>query len=168
MINTKGEIKLKFVLREATLDDYEKIKPIHKEVHDLHVLARPDRYKPTEHTLDMGYYKGLIMNDDAGVFVIDLYDEIIAFTFLRKNETPDRETIVKKEYVFIEDFGVTEKYKEKGLGKQLFTKAVEFTKDTGAKSLELGVWEFNDTAIQFYEAMGMKTQARKMEIRVHG
>ncbi|MGM0828252.1 MAG: hypothetical protein ACQEWF_08165 [Bacillota bacterium] len=91
---------MKFVLREAALDDYEKIKPIHKEVHDLHVSGRPDRYNATEHTLDMDYYKGLIMNDDARVFVIDHKDEIIAFTFLRKNETPDRETVVKKDYVF--------------------------------------------------------------------
>jgi diamine N-acetyltransferase len=159
---------LKFVLREATLDDYEKIKPIHKEVHDLHVLGRPDRYNATEHTLDMDYYKGLIMNDDARVVVIDHKDEIIAFTFLRKNETPDRETVVEKDYVFIEDFGVNEKYREKGLGKRMFTKAVEFTKEVGAESLELGVWEFNNTAIQFYEAMGMRTQVRKMEIKVRG
>jgi diamine N-acetyltransferase len=50
----------------------------------------------------------------------------------------------------------------------MFTKAVEFTREIGAESLELGVWEFNNTAIQFYEAMVMKTQARKIEIKVHG
>ncbi|MGG1684271.1 N-acetyltransferase family protein [Pseudalkalibacillus sp. NRS-1564] len=150
-------------VREANLDDFEKIKPIHKEVHDLHTKGRPDKYKPTKSTLDKDYYKGLVESKESRVYVIEHTGEVIAFTFLSKQETPDRETIVKNEYVFMEDFGVSNYFRENGLGKMLFNKAIEFTKEIGATSLELGVWEFNETAIKFYESMGMKTQARKME-----
>jgi diamine N-acetyltransferase len=62
---------------------------------------------------------------------------------------------------------VKETFRGNGLGRLMFEKAIEFTKKAGAVSLELGVWEFNETAIKFYEAMGMKTQARKMEIRLN-
>lgn len=90
--------------------------------------------------------------------------KIIAFTFLRVVQTPDRETSVKNKYVFMEDLGVLVNYQGQGLGKMLFNQALMYTKAAGAKSLELGVWEFNEQAINFYEAMGMRTQARKMEI----
>lgn len=158
---------MEFKIRTATFDDYEKIKPIHKEVHDLHVEGRPDKYNPTNNTLDKEYYKGLVNNEEGRVYIIEFNNEIIAFTILRKNNTPNRETVVKQSYIFMEDFGVNKNFRKKGLGRLLFDKAIEFTREVGATSLELGVWEFNDTAIKFYEAMGMKTQARKMEIKLN-
>lgn len=157
---------MKYTIRTATLDDFEKVKPIHKEIHDLHVEGRPDKYSSTNNTLDKEYYKGLVTNEEGRVYIIEFENEIIAFTFLRKNSTPDREAVVKQSYVFMEDFGVNQNFREKGLGRSLFDKAIEFTKEMDASSLELGVWEFNDSAIKFYEAMGMKTQARKMEIKL--
>lgn len=48
----------------------------------------------------------------------------------------------------------------------MFQKAIEFGKEKGATSLELGVWEFNEEAINFYKFMGMKDQARKMEVKI--
>ncbi|MBO8176682.1 MAG: GNAT family N-acetyltransferase [Bacillus sp. (in: Bacteria)] len=66
----------------------------------------------------------------------------------------------------MEDLGVTKSYQGQGLGKLLFQQAVQFAKEVGAESLELGVWEFNQHAIKFYEAMGMTTQARKMEYKL--
>ncbi|MFC7783317.1 GNAT family N-acetyltransferase [Rossellomorea sp. GCM10028870] len=157
---------MEYKIREATLDDYVNVKPIHKEVHNLHVKGRPDKYNPTNNTLDKEYYEELVNSEEGKVYIIEEDNEIIAFTFLRRNDTPNRDTVVQQSYVFMEDFGVNQNFREKGLGRLLFDKAIEFTKEVGAESLELGVWEFNDTAITFYEAMGMKTQARKMEIKI--
>ncbi|WP_456274698.1 N-acetyltransferase family protein [Bacillus sp. AK031] len=159
---------MEYKIRTATLDDYDKVKPIHKEVHHLHVKGRPDKYNPANNTLDKEYFDGLVNSEEARVYIIDAANEIIAFTFLRKNDTPNRDTVVKQSYVFMEDLGVNHNFREKGLGRLLFDKEIDFTKEVGAASLELGVWEFNETAIKFYEAMGMKTQARKMEICVGG
>ncbi|MEB6550944.1 GNAT family N-acetyltransferase [Heyndrickxia sporothermodurans] len=157
---------MKYQIREANLSDYQKIQPIHKEVHDLHVNGRPDKYKPSNNTLDFDYFKSLVYDNNSIVYIIESDGKIIAFTFLRKYEAAERDTIVKNTYVFMEDFGVAGSFRGEGFGKLLFNKAIEFAKKIGAVSLELGVWEFNRQAIKFYEAMGMKTQARKMEIEI--
>ncbi|MFC4560160.1 GNAT family N-acetyltransferase [Virgibacillus kekensis] len=157
---------MKFKVKEATLDDYERIKPIHKMVHELHVNGRPDRYKLVENTLDKDYFRGLIEGEDGSVFIVEQEKEIIAFAFVRETETPKRATLIPKKNVFIEDFGVDEKYRGKGLGRMLFNKAHDLAKDINADSLELGVWEFNEEAREFYETMGMTTQARKMELKI--
>ncbi|MEL3971890.1 GNAT family N-acetyltransferase [Rossellomorea oryzaecorticis] len=158
---------MEYRLRPAVLSDYEGLKPIHKEVHDLHVEGRPDKYNPADNTLDWEYFKSLVSNEEGIIYMIEYNGEIIVFAILRKNKSTERETVVKQSYVFMEDLGVKETFRGNGLGRLLFEKAIEFTKEVGAVSLELGVWEFNETAIKFYETMGMKTQARKMEIRLN-
>ena len=152
--------------REAVIEDYERLKPIHKEVHDLHVLGRPDKYNPADETLDRDYFIELIESPDGKVFLIEDGNAIAAFMILKKVWPPKWETKVQSPVVFMEDLGVTPSYQRKGLARKLFEKAVEFTKTCHAESLELGVWEFNWSAIKFYEEMGMTTQARKMEFKV--
>jgi diamine N-acetyltransferase len=66
----------------------------------------------------------------------------------------------------MDDFGVDRTYRGKGMGKIFFEKIVEFAKQIEADSLELGVWEFNEDAIKFYESMNLKTKMRRMEIEL--
>lgn len=156
-----------FCTREGNRKDYGRLKPIHKEVHDFHVKGRPDKYRPSEETLDEGYFNSLIDEPDGRIYIIENdRRDIIGFTFLRLKSSPDRRTYVKETQLFIEDIGVAEAYKGKGLGKMLFEKAVEIAKELKAESLELGVWEFNQNAIQFYESLGMNTQVRRMEMKI--
>ncbi|WP_064093507.1 GNAT family N-acetyltransferase [Rossellomorea aquimaris] len=150
----------------ARLEDYDKLKPLHKEVHDLHVKGRPDKYKTTDDTLDYEYFKETVENDNGRVFIIEENQKVVAFTIIRKSQSPRLNTVIQSESVFIEDFGVDEAFRGMGLGKLLFEEVVAFTKELGIMTLELGVWEFNQNAIGFYESMGMQAQSRKMEIRL--
>jgi diamine N-acetyltransferase len=165
-INREGGLLMGFKIREAVQGDYEKLKPLHKEVHDLHVSGRPDKYSPTEDTLDKSYFNELLTLPDARIYIIEDDDKIAAFTILKKIWPPKRNTKVQVPVVLMEDLGVAASYRRKGLARKLFDQAVEFTKECNAVSLELGVWEFNRSAIEFYESMGMIAQARKMEMKV--
>ncbi|RHW38128.1 GNAT family N-acetyltransferase [Neobacillus notoginsengisoli] len=153
-------------IKIARLEDYEALMPIHKEVHDYHLDARPDIYKLADTTFDWNYFKSLVENKDARIFYIKNEDEIIAFAICRKQSAPDRKTVVPRDYVYVEDFGVKKEFRRQGLAKLLFEKVVKFAKETGASGIELGVWEFNEPAIRFYESMGMQTQVRRMELKL--
>lgn len=157
---------MKYTMRKAEITDHEKLQAIHKEVHDFHVNGRPDIYKEAEMTLDKQYFTQLVESDDGVIYLIENETEIIGFTILRINESPNRATITKRKYLFMEDLGVNERYRSHGLGRKLFQQAMEFGKENHAATLELGVWEFNEEAIGFYQSMGMNNQARKMEIRI--
>ena len=39
-------------------------------------------------------------------------------------------------------------------------------KDIGAKRIDLTVWQFNKTAMNFYKSLGMKTQRKILETRL--
>lgn len=40
----------------------------------------------------------------------------------------------------------------------------EYAREKGFKKLELNMWEFNQGALDFYEAVGFKTYRRYMEM----
>jgi GNAT superfamily N-acetyltransferase len=57
----------------------------------------------------------------------------------------------KGQYMFLEDFIVTEKFRGKGIGKLLFDKLIEEAKEKKFKGLVWQVFDWNEPAINFYK-----------------
>lgn len=150
-------------MREATKSDYEVVHQIQKQVHEIHTKERPDHYKMADTTLDREYFNSLIDGENTKVFLME-EDQPIAYTIITIKNTKERPILVPKKVVYMDDFGVESKYRGKGLEKMFFEKILEFAKNMEADSLELGVWEFNENAIKFYESMNLKAKMRRMEI----
>ncbi|WP_335871799.1 GNAT family N-acetyltransferase [Bacillus sp. 2205SS5-2] len=150
-------------IREATKNDYDVIHQIQKQVHEIHTTERPDHYKMADITLDKEYFNNLIDGENTKIFLLE-EDQTIAYTIITIKNSKERPILTPKKVVFMDDFGVDIKYRGKGWGKIFFGKILEFAKSIEADSLELGVWEFNENAIKFYETMNLKTKMRRMEI----
>ncbi|WP_286166352.1 GNAT family N-acetyltransferase [Peribacillus frigoritolerans] len=149
--------------REATKNDYEAVHQLQKQVHEIHTKERPDHYKMADTTLDKEYFDNLIDEENSKVFVL-VEDRPIAYSIINIKNTKERPIIIPKKVVYMNDFGVDIQHRGKGLGKIFFQKILEFAKNIEADSLELGVYEFNENAIKFYESMDLKTKIRRMEI----
>lgn len=150
-------------IREAGKQDYDAVHHIQKQVHDMHTKERPDHYRMADTTLDKEYFNNLIDGEQTKVFLLE-EDQPIAYSIITIKHTDDRPILIPKKVVYMDDFGVDIQYRGKGMGKIFFGKIVEFAKSIDADSLELGVWEFNEQAITFYESMNLKTKMRRMEI----
>ena len=57
----------------------------------------------------------------------------------------------KGQYMFLEDFIVTEEFRGKGLGKLLFDKLIEVAKEKKFKGMVWQVFDWNEPAINFYK-----------------
>ncbi|MGG1629799.1 N-acetyltransferase family protein [Rossellomorea sp. NRS-1567] len=152
-------------IREATKSDYDVVHGIQRQVHEIHTKERPDHYKMADTTLDKEYFNNLIEGDNTKVFLLE-EDQPIAYTILTIKHSEERPILIPRKVVYMDDFGVDNMYRGKGVGKIFFEKILEFAKDIEADSLELGVWEFNENAIKFYESMNLKTKIRRMEIEL--
>jgi ribosomal protein S18 acetylase RimI-like enzyme len=153
-------------IREATKSDYDNVHHIQKQVHEIHTNARPDQYRMAQATLDKMYFEGLIESESSKVILLEQDERVVAYTILNIKQPTQRPIIVPNMIVFMDDFGVDEPYKGKGIGEKLFTWVVNFANEVGASSLELAAWGFNEDAIKFYEKMGMKTKLIRMEMKV--
>lgn len=152
------------IIREAVLKDYESVKKINQEVHQLHVKNLPTIFNETSDILPESYFTQLLESDLSSVMIIEENVDVVAYLIIRTIETPNIAILKKRKYVFIDDLGVMEAYRGQGLGKKLINYALEFCKKIEASSLELSVWDFNESAIAFYEQLGMKTKSRRMGI----
>jgi diamine N-acetyltransferase len=152
-------------MREAKKSDYEVVHAIQRQVHEIHTNERPDHYRMADITLDEEYFNNLIDGENTKVFILE-EDQPVAYTILTIRNTDERPILIPRKMVYMDDFGVDSQYRGKGIGRRFFERIVAFAKEIEADSLELGVWEFNESAIKFYESMNLKTKIRRMEIEL--
>ena len=65
---------------------------------------------------------------------------------------------------YLADVMVKPEYQGKGIGKALVAQIREDALAKGFDRLELNMWEFNESALAFYEALGFKTYRRYMDM----
>ena len=66
-------------------------------------------------------------------------------------------------YYSVEEIAVEETFRRRGIGIQLVEYMKQDARRKGFDRVELDVWEFNEGALEFYEAAGFHTFRRFME-----
>ena len=73
------------------------------------------------------------------------------------------DTMIPRKILYIDDLCVDKKSRGQHVGKALFEFAKDEAKRLGCYEVTLNVWEGNDSAYKFYDAMGMKPKETHME-----
>ena len=71
-----------------------------------------------------------------------------------------------RSFYHVQEIAVDENYRRQGVAKELLDFMIADTRKRKLKKIELDVWEFNDSAIEFYQATGFKETRRWMEYEV--
>ena len=155
-------------IREAIANDYLDINNLVIEVHNLHVKNRADVFIAVENPLPKAQFEDLLNREDTKLFVVENTDnnDLVAYSIVQMMATPILPIVSQSRFVHIDNFCIKANYKRNGIGKLLFQFIVDYAKSEKVSSLQLTVWEFNQDAIEFYEALGMNTRTRKMELNV--
>lgn len=150
-------------VRHAKLTDYKNISNISKELHLYHLKNRSDIYKEARKTIYRTYFNELLKDNEIEILVVTLDDKIVGYSIVRYIEINNMELLKDKYFAYIDEICIKEGFRRMGFGKILFNKIYEMVKSNGAESLELGVWGFNESAIEFYKSMGMVEKTIRME-----
>ena len=150
-------------LRKATVDDYNNLCELFDEIDSLHRNHLPHRFqKASGPAREHNYYSGLIADENVGFFVAEMGDELVGFGHVIVSDTPAFPIFVPRRYATVDSIVVKSGFRERGIGRALMDKMQEWAIVKGATSIELNVYEFNETAISFYEGLGYQTISRKM------
>ena len=68
--------------------------------------------------------------------------------------------------LYIDDLCVDENCRGRHVGKLLYEHACRFAREQGCQTVTLNVWCGNDSAMAFYEKMGLKPRKIYMETRL--
>lgn len=142
-------------IRDMESKDYPEIDRLMKELHELHVKGRPDLYTELEHPYSREEFEKIVSNPEIIAILAEEKSVVIGLCIgtLRK-----KSGMVEMKTMYIEDLIVDRNFRGKGIASQLYEEMEERGRNTGAKRLDLMVWEFNSNAKRFYEKQGMRPQ----------
>ena len=154
---------MKISFRRATVDDYNLLYELFDEIDTLHRDNLPHIFQKTGGPIrERDYYSGLIADENVGLFVAEMGKNLVGFAHAIVKDTPAIPIIVPRRYAIVDSIVVKSGYQNHGIGRNLMHKMEEWATAKGATSIELNVYEFNQTAFSFYERLGYQTFSRRM------
>jgi diamine N-acetyltransferase len=150
-------------VRKATADDYNSLCELFDEIDALHRDNLPRIFqKPSGAARGQDYYLGLVADENVALFVAEVEEKLVGFVHAIIRDAPAILIFVPRRYAIVDSIVVKSGYQNNGIGRILMDKMQEWAIAKGATSIELNVYEFNTSAISFYESLGYQTFSRKM------
>ena len=154
---------LGLTFRKGISIDFEEILELKKQIHSFHFSSRPDFYKFSETPIEKSEFENILKNESFNVFVAESKNKIYGYAITKAISIENNPLIINHKRLFIDDICVDPKYRKRGIGKFILENLETICKSTGYSYLDLNVWNFNTTAIDFYKRNGMTETIIRME-----
>ena len=136
---------MKELVRFAEKKDLARVNELRKQVNDIHIKGRPDIFKRGFSEELRNYIYKIWNNGNKDIIVAEKQGVICGFAVLN---------CVDKNYL------------REGIATDMIAFIKDEAKRRGINRIELNMWEFNDNALAFYEAVGFRTYRRYMEMEI--
>ena len=152
------------IIRKVRMEDRLGIERLLKEVNNLHQKLRPDIFIENAIKYNEEKFNALISNGATPIFVaVDEDGNVLGHLFCQVRDHADVAVYKDFKTLFIDDLCVAESAHRQGIGKSLFDFALKYARQNGCYDVTLNVWSGNDSALAFYEKMGMFPKETQME-----
>lgn len=152
------------MVRLAREDELERVNEIRKMVNDVHVNGRPDIFKAGFDDALKNYIYEIWNAENKDIFVAERDGIICGFACIQYVDRSETPFMAARKFYSVDEFGVDEKFRRQGIATELIEFIRSEAKRLGMNRVELNMWEFNEGALAFYEAVGFKTYRRYMEL----
>ena len=152
------------MIRRAIEKDIPKIIDLLKQVCLVHYKGRPDIFKVgTKYSAEE--LKAILKDDIRPILVsVDENDNVQGYCFCIYQRHENNSVLTNIKTLYIDDLCVDENLRGKHIGKELYDSAVKLAKEAGCYNLTLNVWSCNQSALKFYESLGLLSQKIGMEL----
>jgi diamine N-acetyltransferase len=150
-------------IRPATIDDYDAISALFAEGDRLHAEHLPSRFRlPTGIPRSRQLVESCIVGPDATILLADDDGRGVGFAQLVVRDAPPNPILIPTRVGVLDTIVVSAADQRRGIGRLLLDAAVAWFRSRAASQIELNVYEFNHSAIAFYESLGFTTRSRTM------
>lgn len=151
-----------FLIRNAQIEDYDEIKKLMQQVQDLHFNNRCDIYKNNK-VFAQEKFEEIIASNKTNILVATDKEKIVGCLLYSIKTQKEDDYIYERKYLYIDTLVVDINMRNNGIGKKIYSEAKRIALENNCKSIDLNVWSFNKSAINFYEAQGMTIKSLKYE-----
>lgn len=151
------------MVRFARKEDYEAINALRAPVCALHSNGYPALFKPVFAKDHQERVLKMMEDPEQDVLVAEENGQLLGFAMVEYIKREETNSMYAVHEAHIVEIGVDETSQAKGIGTALIQAVKDAAKVRGCRSVQLDVWEFNKSALRFYEKLGFVTLRRKME-----
>ena len=141
---------MNILIREATKFDYPTINKMLLKLQNYHSENIPKVYKKLDIFFTFDEYLKILEDKNTYFLLATFNNEVIGLIWLNFNEKLSKYEYQRKQ-IWIEGIYVRSKYGRKGIAQKLLNKAINKAKLLNAQSMELMIWNFNETSKKFFE-----------------
>ena len=152
-------------IRFAEEKDIPAIIDLLKQVGQVHHEIRPDIFRSGAQKYDEAALAALLKDPVRPIFVAE-EETVLGYCFCILEETGNHPVLEDERTLYIDDLCVDENCRGRHVGKLLYEHACRFAREQKCNTVTLNVWCGNDSAMVFYDKMGMKPRKIYMETRL--
>ena len=151
-------------IRKARIEDIDRIAQLLHQVNDVHADGRPDLFIHGKRKYNDTELVDIITNEKMLIYVA-VEEFVLGYAFCIIEESRG-ENLYPMKSLFIDDLCVDENIRSKGIGTALYKHVVNEAKKLECNRITLNVWCLNESAMKFYQKMGLQPLKIVMEERV--
>ena len=150
-------------IRRAEEKDIPRLDALLLQVNLVHHRGRPDLFRYGRKYTDEELKS--IIHDDARPILVaaDEDDTVQGYAFCIFQQHRDNHILTDVRTLYIDDLCVEEKTRGQHIGSLLYRAVLDYARAHGCYNVTLNVWSCNESALRFYESMGLKPQKIGME-----
>ena len=134
-----------------------------KQVGRIHYEGRPDIFRADAQKYDEAALEALLQDQNRPILVAEKDGQVLGYAFCVIQNTAGDPVLQDVKTVYIDDLCVEETCRGGGVGKALYNAVLDYAREIGAYNVTLNVWAKNESALKFYEKMGLMPQKYGME-----
>ena len=120
------------------------------KLQNYHSENVPTIYKKLDTFFTFDEYLKILEDRNVYFILATLDNEVIGLIWLSFNEKLSKYEYQRKQ-IWIEGIYIKTKYRRKGIAQKLVNEAINKAKFLNAQSVELMIWNFNETSKKFFE-----------------
>ena len=151
------------VIRFATNSDVPAILELLRQVGGLHHDGRPDIFRAGAQKYSASEVIALLADPSKPIFIAAEGDKVLGYGFCQIKTFENDPVIADHVELYLDDLCVDENCRGKGIGKAVYEAILKYAKLRKCYNVTLNVWCCNESAMKFYEALGLKPQKVGME-----
>jgi ribosomal protein S18 acetylase RimI-like enzyme len=151
-------------IRKAEKKDAKKLSELLITIAQLHHDGRPDIYGAGGAKHNIADVEKKIENKDELILVaVNEDDVVMGYTMSKIIDVEENGILLAYRKMYIDDVCVDSSARKLGIGRKLMEETKKEAEKCNCHIVELNVWSFNESAVEFYKSCGMTVQRMYME-----
>ena len=150
-------------IRFAKQQDVPGIIELLRQVGRVHHEGRSDLFRADAQKYSASQVMGMLDQSSNPIFVAVVQDRVLGYGFCFMKDFSQDTVLTPHKSLYIDDLCVDESCRGQHIGKAIYHEILRYAKMRGCYNVTLNVWSCNESAMKFYESLGLKPQKIGME-----